>query len=319
MSTSFPTYPNTRQSVSAGTLSALVQLQRQDLLTGMVDIEYPGAGHAFLLFNLGVPFALYFFDDSGARKVLPTQWSDIFARPNGEAAVLPLNGDALRVCLMALEVDRKQTEELLLRPAGLAAYIEQVKAQETVSLLRLRDGAFSGLVVVPGNKVAVRDALVFSTSGVVTDSNALSFLGACTDELLRVTRFEISPSPGFMQEYALRVAFMTITEPAISRFGQLAGDVLADSLGREVNNYAYHQGWKIQFFGNQILHRQFFLDAAEAVMVYRSLYRVIQHYFQRVLGRTLAASIVAEGVGQLPGKYQAVLSDQNFIANWEGA
>jgi hypothetical protein len=318
MLSSFPTFRSTRQSVSAGTLSALVQLQRQDLLTGLIDIMYPGAEQAFLFFNLGVPFSLYFFDDGEARKILPTQWSDIFARPNGAAAVLSLSGDALRICLMALEADHKETEELLLRPAGLAAHIEQVKAQETVSLLRVRDDAFNGLILVAGSKVAVQDALVFSASGVMSGSKALAHLVSTEDRLLRVTLYEFLPAFDFIQEYALRVAFVALTQPVLVRFEQLAGDMLTDLLGREVNNYAYHQGWKIQFFGNQVLHRQFFSEAAEAAVVYRGLYRVVQHYFQRVVGRALAASMVTEGIGQLPGSYRAALAEHNFIADWEG-
>jgi len=319
MTTFFPTFHSTRRPVSSGMLGAVIQLQRQDLLTGLVDVVYPGGEQALLLFNLGVPIHLFYSDATGTRKILHTQWGDIFGHPNGSAAVLPLGGDSLRLCLMALEADHTQVEELQLRPGGLAKHFELVKAEETVSLFRVRDEAFSGLVAVPGSNVPAQDALVFTAQGVLCDSKAISYLASMEDRLLRITKYEPSFSSGPVQEYALRMAFLALTAPFLGRFEQLAGSALVNSLGREVNNYAYHQGWKIQFFGKQIQHRQFFPEAAESATVYRSIYRLIQGYTQRVVGRALASSLLSESVKYLPAKYRAVFESQNFLTARDGA
>jgi hypothetical protein len=314
MQGTFPSFQKDRQPVSSGTLSALIQIQRQDLLTGLVDIAYPGDAQALLFFNLGTPFAMYFQEEGNWRKVPSTQWSDIFAQPRGEANVIPLGGDGLRTYIMALESVSGQIEEILVRSGGFAAHLEQVKARDSASLLRVREEAFHGLVVVPGQHVDIQDVLTFSPAGIQTEMKALTRLIGDQDRLIHVTQVEFPQFPQFMQEYALRIVFLALTEPALKRFEQLAGDVLVDSLGQEVNNYAFHQGWKIQIFGDRVMHRQFFQETGEATVVYRSLFRVIRHYIHRVVGASLAASIVTEGVGRLPVAYRDIFERQNFIA-----
>jgi hypothetical protein len=313
MQGAFSFFPRDRRPVSSGTLSALIQLQRQDLLTGLVEIAYPGGGQALLFFNLGAPFSMYVQNEGNWRKAPSSQWSDVFAQPHGEASVIPLGGDGLRICLIALESGQGEAEEILLRPAGFEAHLAQVKARETASLLRVRDEAFHGLIVVPGGGMEVQDALVFSPSGVHVDARTLIRLIGVEDRLMRVSQVELTQF-SLMQEYALRMAFLGLAEPAMKRFEQLAGDTLMELLGQEVNTYAYHQGWKIQFFGSQVVHRQFFLDAGEAMVVYRSLFRVVRQYIHRVVGAALAASVVTEGLGKLPPAYRSVFDQRDFLA-----
>ncbi len=294
-------------------MGALIQLQRQDLLTGVVEVVYSGTEQALLFFNLGAPFALYYLADGAWRKIPSTHWTDIFSFSNGEAGVLPLGGDSLRILMMALEAGSSPSEELLLRPEGLTTYIEQVKARETATLLRLRDEQFYGLIVLPGKRIPVQDVAVFSPEGILTDSKGMTRLTAAKDELIHVSQVEFDGLPSSMQEYALRVVFLALTQPMLKRFDELAGDTLTESLDQEINSYAFHQGWKIQFFGDQVSHRQFFQELSEAFLVYRSLFRVMRHYIHRVVGASLAANIVNEGVGRLPYAYREIFERQNFI------
>jgi len=310
----FPTFQKERRPVSSGTLSALIQLQRQDLLTGLLEVVYPGNAQTLLFFNLGAPFAMYVQNEGIWRKILPSQWSDYYAQPNGEAAIIPLGGDGLRTCLMTLESGQGEMEEILIRTAGFAAHLGQVKKRETASLLRVQDEAFHALVVVPGGTVDVQDVLIFSKSGIHTDIRTLTRLIGDEDRLIRVSQTEFPHFPQFMEEYALRVAFVALAEPAMKRFEQLAGDSLMELLGQEVNNYAFHQGWKIQFFGSQVVHRHFFQESGEAVVVYRSLFRMMRQYIHRVVGASLAANVVSEGLGGLPASYREIFNQRYFLA-----
>ena len=314
MSRPFSSFPKTRQPVSSGTLSALIQLQRQDLLTGMVDISYDEGSQALLFFNVGTPFVLFYRGEAAWRKAPASQWPDIFARPDGKAAIVPLGGDALRMCLLALEAGTSESEEILLRPAGFNTYLEEVQARDAASLLWVREEALQGFILIPGRKVPVQDALVFSPSGMQTDGDAIARLTSLDDRLVRMTQFEFTEIPLFLREYALRVVFLTLAEPALKRFEELAGNTLVESMGQEVNRYAFHQGWRIQFFGDRIQHRQFFQDVTEATTVYRSLFRMMRQYAHRVVGATLAAGLVSEGVVLLPPVYRDIFERQNFLA-----
>lgn len=310
----FSSFPKTRQPVSSGTLSALIQLQRQDLLTGLVDVAYGDGSQALLFFNVGSPFVMFFQTEGNWRKVPSSQWSDMFARPDGAAAVVPLGGDALRISLLAMEAGSAQTEAILIRPSGLRAHMAEVKTRDAASLLWVKNEAFQALILIPGRNIPIQDALVFSPSGMATDADAIAQLGKLDDQLLHVSQFEFLEFPSYMREYALRIAFLTLAEPSLKRFEQLAGDTLVESLGQEVNRYAFHQGWKIQFFGNQIQHRQFFRDTTEAATVYRSLFRAIRNYASGVVGAPLAASVVNEGLPLLPAAFRDVFESQNFVA-----
>lgn len=314
MSRPFSSFPKSRQSVSSGTLSALIQLQRQDLLTGMVDVAYDDGSQALLFFNVGTPFVLFYRGEGAWRKVPSSQWNDIFAQPDGKAAIVPLSGDALRMCLLALEAGTGETEEILLRPAGFRTYLAEVQSRDAASLLWVREEALQGFILVPGRKVRVQDALVFSPSGMQVDAEAISRLTGLEDRLLRISNFEFVDIPSFLREYALRVVFLSLAEPALKRFEQLAGDTLMESMGQEVNRYAFHQGWKIQVFGDQVQHRQFFQDVTEATTVYRSLFRMMRQYAHRVVGASLAAGLVGEGVNLLPPVYRDIFERQNFLA-----
>jgi hypothetical protein len=192
--------------------------------------------------------------------------------------------------------------------------LAQVKARDAASLIVVRDEAFNGMLVVPGRKVESQDVLIFSSSGIHTDVKALHRMVGTEDRLMRVTQTEFPQFPAFMQEYALRVAFLALAEPAMRRFEQLAGDALTDRLGQEVNTYAYHQGWKIQFFGTRVVHKQYFLEAGEAAVVYRGLFRIVRQYAQRVVGAALAANVLTEGLKDLPPIYRNAFNQHDFLS-----
>ncbi|MBV6395723.1 MAG: hypothetical protein HFACDABA_01304 [Anaerolineales bacterium] len=309
----FASFPRHRQAVSSGALSALIQLQRQDLLTGLVDVMYGPAEQALLFFNVGAPFALFELREKRWRRVPPSQWSVSFARPDGEAAIVPLDGDALRLALLALETEPSQTETILLRPAGLKAHIGGLRPRDAASLLWVRHETLQAMIFVPGRGLSARDAVVFSPSGASSDEDAFSQLTGMSDQLIRISQIEYAGMPDFLNEYALRVAFLVLAESSLKRFEELAGDTLVESLGQEINRYAFHQGWKIQFFGGRVQHRQFFPSAPEAAAVYRGLFRSMREYAHRVVGGALAASMVREGLQSLPAAYREAFERQDFI------
>lgn len=310
----FASFPIRRQMISSGTLSALIQLQRQDLLTGLVDVMYGPAEQALLFFNVGDPFALFELQEGRWRRVPPSQWSASFARPNGEAAIVPLNGDALRLSLLALETGNSQAGTVLLRPAGLSLHIAALRQRDAASLLWVRHEALQAMIFVPGRGLSAQDAVVFSSSGASSDAEALSKLAGLGDQLIHISQVEYTGMPDVLSEYALRVAFLALAEASLKRFEELAGDTLVESLGQEVNRYAFHQGWKIQFFGERVQHLQFFQSATEAAAVYRGLFRSMREYAHRVVGGALAASMLNEGLHALPAAYREAFERQNFIA-----
>lgn len=310
----FSSFPKNRRSVTSGTLSALIQLQRQDLLTGLVDVAYEDGSQALMFFNVGSPFVMFFQAEGNWRKVPSSQWTDMFARPDGSAAIVPLGGDALRISLLAMEAGTSATEAILIRPSGLRTHMAELKTREAASLLWVKNEAFQALTLIPGRNIPIQETLVFSPSGMATDADAITQLGKLDDQLLHVSQFEFLEFPSFMREYALRIVFLTLAVPSLKRFEQLAGDTLVESLGQEVNRYAFHQGWKIQFYGNHVQHQQFFRDELEAATVYRSLFRTIRTYANGVVGAPLAASVVNEGLALLPAAFRDVFESQNFVA-----
>jgi hypothetical protein len=313
MSWTFSSFPSSRQAVSSGTLSALIQLQRQDLLTGLIDVAYAGGSQTLLFFNVGTPFAMFFRNEESWRKVPSSQWTEHYARPAGEAAIVPLSGDTLRLSLLALEAGTVQTEAIQLRPSRLIDHLEELRARNAVDLLWVKNGALQGLLLTPGWDVPLRDACIFTARGVQTAADAIARLSEMDDQLLQISQFEYPQLPGFLNEYALRVAFLSLIGPSFRRFEQLAGNTLTEALGQEINRYALHQGWKIQVYGDQVQHRQFFEGVSEATTVYRGLFRAIRNYTQRVVGATLSASVVSEGIKSLPAAYREIFERQNFL------
>ena len=313
----FPALPNSRQLVSSGTLSALIQLKRQDLFTGLMEVMYPNESRAILLFNLGSPFALFLMDEAIAYKIHPDEWGDVFARQNGSASLLTLSGDGLRACLLVLEGGAETEEEVTLRPDRMDAYLAEVTSDSAISLLTAQARSFWGVMILPGNNLPVQDALTFTDKGVFSDPRGLFNFAPSGDQLIRMTRRTFRDMPVSLHEYALRVTFLSLAQAALERFEQLAGDRLVDSLGFEINNFTYHQGWKIQFFGKRLLHQEFFPSVEEAAQVYRSLFRQMGSYMQRVTGATLVAGILTEGLGALPASYRALYENQNMILTSE--
>lgn len=315
----FPTLPNSRQLVSSGTLSALIQLKRQDLFTGLMEVMYPNDSRAILLFNVGSPFALFLMDDTIAYKIHPDEWGDVFARQKGSASLLPLSGDGLRACLLVLEGGAETEEEVTLRPDRMEAYLAEVTADTAISLLTAHAQAFWGVMILPGSSMAVQDSLTFTDKGVFSDPRGLFNFAPSGDQLIRLTRRTFREVPQSLNEYALRVIFLSLAQAALERFEQLAGDRLVDSLGFEINNFAYHQGWKIQFFGKRLLHQQFFPSVEEAAQVYRSMFRQMGAYMQLVTGASLMSGILTDGVASLPVSYRALYENQNIIVAAEAA
>ncbi len=98
----------------------------------------------------------------------------------------------------------------------------------------------------------------------------------------------------------------------ITRFGELAGRVLAERLGGQLTDWVTSGGWNMSINGNGVVNREFFDSIEEALEVYVGILRRFQDEAGLAVGPRLVENMFRETLMKLPPIFRDILNQYMY-------
>ena len=308
----FSSLPVIHQNVSGGYVQALVQIHRQELFTGMMSMSYPSDQVLALLFWEGQPLNLYRCLKDRSENIPRQDWSAELDRPNAAVSQLSLALDELRLIRVLFESVVEGADRALLASPDLMIRLKDWAMLEEESLVWVSSGRGSTLGLVGGfgdPSFECTDLVDGSAHFARRNTEGADFPAGSDYE---VVRYACRNRQKAWREHKLRLAFNPFMQLLVSRFGELAGRILAERLCRQLSNWCEDGGWKISIGGNGVANRHFFESLEQAVGVYVGLVRRFQDESSLAIGPRLAENLLREALTRLSAHPRALMVEHIY-------
>src|SRR5260221_1365603 len=162
--------PETQQNLSLGYVEVLIQVQRQELFTGLMRISYPSGENFVFMFLDGVQQKLYHCFEAKTEIVDHQSWSQVLNRPGASVGFLPLGVDGLRLIRVICEAP-VQEEQTSLSYNELVERVRLWVDSPAPGFIYIRSGNIHRIHVLAGNPNPIIEELT------VTEERATFSIG----------------------------------------------------------------------------------------------------------------------------------------------
>lgn len=308
----FAAIPIVLQRASAERVQALIQMHRQDRLTGLLQMSYPSQGPLVMALLHGEPHALYRYED-GHWGVVPRQyWKSELNHPNATVHRLLLSVEALRVCKTFFEAWWIRTETLTLPSKELPYRLSSWALMPQPNLIHLSMDGSESLFVLLGNGTSILEGLELADGSAQFIVESAANLQVLADTIYQVARYESDGEQDVWREYGLRLALVALIRVMMVRFGELAGSTLAERLCAQLTSWCQNRGWDITVNSNGVVHRQFFDGLDEAIRAYASMLMCFRQEAGLAIGPRLAIGLSREALEKMIAHYRDTLERYVF-------
>lgn len=152
----------------------------------------------------------------------------------------------------------------------------------------------------PGGGKMADQVLDISTGELVSDPVLVAPLLNYHYSEVVVERFAFSPDLEGWQEYRLHRSFCDVCENFLSRYSQLVGRVMAQSLMRAVNAFARQATLPVEMRQGMVYDSLVLPDLASTRETYRNLLAYMLEQAEQVIGKKLVASMLFDELQSLP-------------------
>jgi len=305
-------------AVPSGQFDASLQTLRQDLQTGLIDVETPGLPRHYLLFARGTLVTVY-RDAEQVERVEPSAWLESFSAAGPEASLRPLalTPQAVRVLKIMIE-QRDDLRSVASSGGNLEAQFTTWMEHPLPALAHILWPNAEALALFPGRGAPPRYTLFISGDQVLHSAGSVTAIHGWKEPYASALLFSSEPRTLAWTEYLLHHAFSRLVSHLLQRFEELTGRILLNQIIQDINFTATAHGWNLSFNAANFMDQSIFSSPQAAAEVYARLLDVIFRRFESTLGGNLLENLVSETITRLAPSYRAVLNDYLLIPQAKG-
>jgi hypothetical protein len=300
--------PETHQNISYGLVEVLIQEHRQELFSGLMRISYPSGESLIFVFLDGVQQNLYRCVESATEIVDRQDWPRLLNRPVVSVGFLPLGVDGLRLMRVIYESPLLLAEQASLSYSELAERVNAWAGTPEPGFVYLQSGNAHRIHVFIGNPNPIVEELSIIDGQARFSIGDVSFPQILPNADYKIAHYLGAADHDAWHEYKLRLAFHPLMRMLITRFGELAGRVLAERLGAQLTDWANTGGWNLSINSNGVVNRQYFDSLEEAVNVYAGILRQFRDEAGLAVGPRLVENMFRETLAKLPPNFRDVVN-----------
>jgi hypothetical protein len=299
-------------SAPAGQLGALIDTYRQDLQTGLVDVDFHDQPPHSLVFARGRLINVYRTGVSSVR-LDPLTWVEslVGSSPRAILHSLALNPKAVRLIKILIEQDGDQgviRSNALPLNKQFAGWLEHpIPAMAHVHWL----GA-DALVLLPGSGALPRYTLFISPDKITHSANGLPAIYAWKEVPISTALYSSEPASLAWSEYLLHHAFSRLVGSLLEKFEKLSGRMVFNQVIHDVNFTASAHDWNVTFHASGINDQAIFSSPQEAALVYARLLENINGHIASVVGADIQVMLLRETLARIAMPYRGVLKEFIF-------
>jgi hypothetical protein len=292
--------PVTHQNISFGLMDVLIQERRQELFSGLMRISYPSGEKFVFMFLDGVQQRLYRCSELTTEIVNRHSWSQVLNRPGASVGFLPMDVDGLRVVRVFHETPVQSEEHVSLSARELVERIEAWAKNPQPGFVLIGSAASDHIRILVGSPNPIIEELTVTAGQAKFSIADESFQQTLPDATFTTSHYLSNSEHHTWREYTLRLAFHPLMRILLTRFGELAGRVLAERLGAQLTDWVTSSGWKMSINSNGVINREFFDTLDEANEVYAGILTRFREEAGLAVGPRLVENMFRETQMKLP-------------------
>lgn len=304
--------PDTHLRASRGFVDALIQTQREELLTGLMRLHYPSGEHLVFTFLEGVQQKLYRSLEQNMEAIPRQSWSYLLDYPDASVSLVGLPMEGMRLMRVAYEAPILDVEQLNCSRDELLEYTRLWAAGRSPAIVHVQAGTINTIYLIAGNSAPIIEELSLAASQARFSLSDASFPKLLPQTDYAVTRYVSDRTHDVWQEYELRFAAHVLLRTLLNRFSELAGRVLTERLCEQLSLWMRDGGWNINVTLNGLTNRHYFESVEEAGSAYLEIMRRFNYEASPAIGARMADGISREVLLKLDANHQELLKRHIF-------
>lgn len=299
--------PETHSNVSPGFVDILIQTQREELFTGLMQLTYPAHENLVFTFVEGVEQRLYRYREHSTEIIPRAVWSQTISRSEASVGLLGLSLEALRFIRVAHEAPVVRVDQLRLKSHEMLENANRWVADPDPSIVQVRSDKVNRWYLFADRSNSVLEEISVASDKYQFSISDPAFAKLFPEGEYEVIRYISDRKHAAWQEYELRLAFNPFMRMLTKRFSELAGRVLTERLCEQLSAWARAGGLNITISSNGAVNRQYFDTLEAAVYAYTDILRRFQSEVLPAIGPRLAENIFRETLMKLPPNFGNIL------------
>jgi hypothetical protein len=302
----------TQQNISFGLMEVLIQERRQELFSGLMRISYPAGEKFVFMFLDGAQQRLYRCSELTIEIISRQSWSQVLNHPGASVGFLPMGVDGLRVIRVLHETPVQSAEHINLSAGEL---VERIGAWADIpqpGFVLVGSAISHRIRILIGSPNPIIEELTVTAGQAQFSIGTVAFQQTLPETNYKTSHYLSNPEHDIWREYTLRLAFHPLMRILLTRFGELAGRVLAERLGGQLTDWVTSSGWNMSINSNGVANREFFDTLDAALEVYAGILRHFREEAGLAVGPRLVENMFRETLMKLPPVFSNVLNQSMY-------
>jgi hypothetical protein len=303
--------PANLQTGSSSKIREMLDVNRRQQLSGLVEINFEQRGWIDILLMNGEAVGTYYLTATSSTPIPVSDLDKCWSGESADIRSLVLPGDAVRLISMACEW-HPPAQSLLIQSSGLRNILRVFLVNKTCGLLRVIDTAGELAVpIIDGFTVAAE--AVYSAIQVDIGPSALSRGLQSSSHNCTVVLYEARPDTASFKQLILRQVISELAESVLRRYNEIVGGRLLGAMGNELNQVLRLNRLQMQLVGEHLDNSHIFKSMDEATRSYSVLFKALHVHMTHVIGIGLAGSLQKEAYRSLNPRNQAAIDEQPIL------
>ena len=284
----------------------LLESSRDLKRTELLRLGYSSDKYLYFLFKRGQLINVYHVTPEKTIVLLPEQGLEqVQTSQDAYTKVVPLTYWGLFISKLLL-TSSPRLKESFTNSSQFSRYISLFTLKNEPALLQINWEHATGALFFPG--VPEIPHSIFISDQAVSDEAGLgNLLFQRTGQSCLVTTFDPGPAVDAWQEYYLRRVFAQMINRLFSRFEDMTGRALVDSLVRFVALYAARNDLDIGIVSRKLADHEVFPSPQIAAQHYRSILDEVSGHFASVAGPRLLSLTLQDLTMEFSGQERQLI------------
>lgn len=284
----------------------LIESSRDLKRTELLRLGYSFDKYLYFLFMRGQLINVYHVTPEKTISLPPEQGLEqVRTSQDAFARVVPLTYWGLFISKLLL-TSNPRVKESFTNSAQFSKYVSLFTLKNEPALMQINWEHATGALFFPGVP-EVPHSIFISHQAVFDEAGLGSLLFQKAGQSCLVTTFDSDPAADAWQEYYLRRVFAQMLNRLFSRFEDMTGRALVDSLVRFVAHYAARNDLDIGIVSRKLADHEVFPSPQIAAGHYRSILDEISGHFASVAGPRLLSLTLQDLMMEFSGQERQLI------------
>jgi hypothetical protein len=277
-------------------------------VTGLIEQQFNDDQTVVRIFVSGAPCMAYALG-KGENRSIPLAEFSILNNETSHLRAIKLPDVAGRLTWLALE-SQASNKYSIEGDSAWETQLNQWKQVQWNGLIEIAAKTIYGFALFWQGELQKTDIIFSTPQGFITD---LPRMENADDSFWEITTYSHKPSAQAYQCASLRRGAIRWSHQILSRYREMVGQKLLQTMDRELNRQIRPWRWNILLDENDLLDVHFFPYLMDAAHAYRALFMAMGAQMNFVIGNNLTQRLLSETFGQIHPDERSILQSQRLI------